>query len=76
MRASDPLEVFVAEFVEENVGSNDVNEHLHMHAVPRDVAALWGTQHVRGVPIRQLLRTEPLVRVPIGLPRITDGQKT
>ena len=71
MRASDPLEVFVAEFVEEDVGSNDVHEHLHMHAVPRDVAALRGTQHTSGVPVRQLLRTEPLMHVPIGLPRIT-----
>ena len=74
--SSDPLEVFVAEFVEEDVGPNDVNKHLHMHTVCRDVAALWGTQHISGVPVRQLLRTEPLVHVPIGLPRITDGQKT
>ena len=67
MCASDPLEVFVAEFVEKDVGSYNVHEHLHMHAVSRDVAALRGAQHTRGVPVRQLLRTEPLVHVPIRL---------
>jgi len=67
MCASNPLEVFVAEFVEENVGPHDVHEHLHVHAVPGYVAALWGAQHARRVPVRQLLRMQPLMRVPVGL---------
>jgi hypothetical protein len=67
MCASDPLEVFVAYFVEEDVGPHDVHEHLHVHSIPGYVAALWGAQHTRRVPVWQLLCVEPLVRVPVRL---------
>ena len=65
--SSDPLEAFVAEFVEEDVGSHNVHEHLHVHSVRRDVAALRRAQHVRRVPVWQLLRAELLVHEPVRL---------